>query len=90
MHSDDSYNLHALEDLFECIEILSKARALLGETNPDLASDLAKVTNTLVLFHDPDPVKQQERSNGAGSNSDNETIVDVLTGEVVYVGKSQF
>ncbi|MEW6220613.1 MAG: hypothetical protein AB1634_13930 [Thermodesulfobacteriota bacterium] len=48
------YDLTSLEDLFACVEILTRARMAVLDTDASLAADLGKLTHTMMAFAEAD------------------------------------
>ncbi|MFH7324943.1 hypothetical protein [Desulfurivibrio sp. C05AmB] len=80
--SPGPYDLTKPDDLFHCIDTLTKARVSLCAVDPDLAAELASITDALIGLSASAQPEAGERRRDPGEQR-HDVIVDVLTGEVI-------
>ncbi len=49
-HGKEVFDLSKLDDIFQCIDALTRASAALAPINSKLAAELARIGNTLIAF----------------------------------------
>lgn len=85
-------DLSKMEDLFFCIEVLTKARFSLGAKEEELVRDLDRVI-TCLTYSSQKKVSGSQDENRSGnaittgrpeSPKHYDTIVDIFSGEVLY------
>jgi len=87
--SPGPYDLTKPEDLFHCIDTLTKARVSLSAVDPDLAAELASITDALIGLSGSAQTQAGEQPRDFGQRprdlgeQGQDVIVDVLTGEAV-------
>lgn len=69
---EDIYDFNTLEDRFEAIDTLTRATAMLSSIDAQLAADLVKLTNTLMVLSQNETVQfsaepQQDQQSGGNS-----------------------
>lgn len=58
----ESYDLGRLEDLFQCMDVLTKARVALSRQDPGLAAELGKIAESLMALSEAEPSAPRERT----------------------------
>ena len=101
--SPGPYDLTKPEDLFHCIDTLTKARVSLSAVDPDLAAELASITDALIgLSASAQPLAGEQprdfrerprdlgkKPRGLGEQRQ-DVIVDVMTGEAIEARNKGF
>ncbi|MEW6429155.1 MAG: hypothetical protein AB1568_14090 [Thermodesulfobacteriota bacterium] len=92
---DDLYDFANHEQLFFCVDALTRAVAALAQNDPHLAGELTRITNSILAMAEraaaprrpPPPgaepvdlLRRQDEDPGPAAG-DGEGIIDVLTGE---------
>ena len=75
----DLYDFNKLEDMFEAIDTLTRATAVLAPVDEQLAADLVKMTNTLIELSQNDPQQVSAEPRAEQEVMENNVELDDLT-----------
>jgi len=92
-------DLNKIEDLFFCIDVLTRVRLKVKESEPFLAEDVERIIQSMVAMSDPDEKKVPQalcrpaektidhaEQEGVRVGSEDQ-IVDLFTGDVIDVSQ---
>ena len=84
--SEPMVNLGNFEDLFFCIDALTKSQPIVAHSSPGLANDLGRIIESLMNKYNENESSVIGKEQLNSKKELEKDIVDLFTGEILYSG----
>ena len=79
-------NLGNFEDLFFCIDALTKSQLIVAQSSPGLARDLGRIIESLMHKYNEHEQSITSKEQLNSKKELDKDIVDLFSGEILYTG----